>query len=496
MAQPQDMYDDMPPDPQDVADQQLQQDQQSVQRAQDPFSRSIAVGNQGFNQAANQLGQVTGNPTVGTPQVVQAQRVSSVMKQIMSDASQLPDDTDPMDKNLYVANQVAQKMWAINPQIAGKAMEQAQQIEVAKTEQAKLAATTEQEQTKTAGMKQTQAITDLTNRNAVLVDKDGNIVWSHPTTDPDFNNALAKARADNPGSSLTSEADYNKSDIKARVAEIAAQGRVAAAMARASAGGQKMTPEDRQALQLVRKVNPGLVAIGNSGSQIADILASAPDAMTIGAHVSSKLDNVFQSILGTLKASAVDPRNPGAVDDTMTANQNLMDSGLKDADKNMPGWQGNAALHTAATQMAFALAQGNVNGRITNYEVQQSIKMLNLAASGDKRQALTSLNEILANKQAVSSDYAESIGASDIPGVSQIMAFSSGKIKAAQDKINTMLHAQGAATIPNIGAKPPATQSSSKTMPSGDKLDAYAKTHFGGDATKAAAFLATQGYKP
>lgn len=495
MAQQPDLYDETP-DPQDVANAGQQADQVAVQRANDPFSRSMAVANQGFNQSANQLGTVTGNPNVGTPQVVQARRVSSVMKEIMQGASQLPDDTDPMDKNLYVANQVAKRMWDVSPQLAGKAMEQAQQIEVAKTEQAKLAAQTSQEQMKTRGMQQAQKISDITNRNAVLVDNGGNIVWSHPINDPNFDDALAKARQDNPNSSLTSESDFNKNDIRQRVAEIAAQAKVDAANARAAAAGEKMSPEDRQALQQVRKLTPGLVAIGNSGAQIADILTSAPDAMTIGAHVSSKLDNVFQSIIGSLKASAVDPRNPNAVDDAMSANQDVVDKGLAAADKSMPGWQGNAALHTAAMQMAFALAQGNVNGRITNYEVQQSIKMLNLAASGDKRQALTSLNTILAQKQATASDFVDAIGAREVKGVPEMLEYSSSKIKAAQDKINLMLQQGGAAPIGNIGDKPDGTTSSTtKPMPDQRTLEAYANKYFKGDTGKAAAFLASQGHK-
>lgn len=451
MAQPTSLYDDTP-DPQDVENSINMQNQQAVQKAPDWQARSMAVANQGITQGANQLGDATGNPNVGDPRLVQAKRISSVMQQIMGDASKLPEDTDPLDKNLYVANQVAQRMWEISPQIAGKAMEQQTQLQEAKAQQAKLAATTEQEQIKTAGMKQQQKITDLTNKNAVLVDGQGNVVWSHPVDDPSFSTALAKARQDNPNSTLTSEADYNKNDIKERVALINAQGKVDAANARAAAAGQKMTPEDRAALTQVRKVNPGLVAIGNSGMQIADILTSAPDAMTLGAHVSSKMDNVFQSIVGSLKSAAVDPRNPNAVDDTMKANDDKFESVFKAETAGMPGWQGNAALHTAAMQMAFALAQGNVNGRITNYEVQQSIKMLNLAASGDKRQALTSLNEILAQKQATASDFVDSIGARDVAGVPEMLQYSSGKIKAAQDKINGMLAATGAAQVPNIGA--------------------------------------------
>lgn len=453
MAQQETLFDDAP-DPETVQADITQQDQQAVQRAPDWASRGMAVGNAGFNQAGNALSQVTGNPDVGDPRLVQARRVSGVMKEIIAGAQKLPEDTDPMDKNLYVANQVAQKMWDVSPQLAGKAMLQAQQIQVAKTEQARLTAQTEQEQAKTSGLKLQQKILDLTNRNAVLVDNQGNVVWSHPTDDAGFEDALAKARNDNPNATLTSEADYNKSDIKQRVALIQAQGRVDAAAARGAASGDKMTPEDRQALSQVRKINPGLVAIGNSGSQIADILTSAPDAMTIGAHVSSKLDNVFQSIVGSLKSAASDPRNPNAVDDAMNANQDLMDKGLAQADKQMPGWQGNAALHTAAMQLAFALAQGNVNGRITNYEVQQSIKMLNLAASGDKRQALTSLNTILAQKQATASDFVDAIGARNVAGVPEMLEYSSSKIKAAQDKINTMLGSQGASQIPDIG-KPP-----------------------------------------
>lgn len=498
MSTPADSVFNDTPDPQDVQNAVTAQDQQAVQKAPDWQGRSMAVANQGFNAAATGLSQATGNPNIGDPRVVQARRVASVMQNIVNDANtNLPDGTDPLDKNLYVAQQVAQKMWDVSPQLAGKAMLQAQQLQEAKSQQAKLTAQTTQEQIKTQGMQQQQKLTDLTNKNAVLVDNQGNIVWSHPTDDPNFNDALAKARQDNPTASLTSESAYNASDTKTRVALISAQGRVDAALARAAAGGDKMSTEDRQALQQVRKINPGLVAIGNSGMQIADILSSAPDAMTLGAHVSAGMDNVFQSILGSLKSAAVDPRNPGAVDDTMATNQNVVSQGLADADKNMPGWQGNAALHTAAMQMAFALAQGNVNGRITNYEVQQSIKMLNLAASGDKRQALTSLNSILAQKQATASDFVDSIGASSVAGVPEMLQYSSGKIKAAQDKINGMLGSMGAAKVPNIGAASPAVPGASgtKTMPAGPKMDAYAKTHFGGDATKAAAYLSTQGYK-
>ena len=46
----------------------------------------------------------------------------------------------------------------------------------------------------------------------------------------------------------------------------------------------------------------------------------------------------------------------------------------------------------------------------------------------------------------------------------------------------------GASNSPNPHAK-------SALMPSADKLNAYAKTHFGGDVNKAKAFLASQGYK-
>lgn len=451
MAQQDGLFDDFH-SPEEIQDAQTQQDQQAVQQARSPAQQDMAIANQGFNQAANQLGRATGNPNVGTPQVQQARRIQSVMQDIMNGANKLPDDTDPIDKNLYVAKQVAQKMWDVSPQLAGKAMLQAQALQEAKTQQAKLTATTEQEEAKTAGLKQQQKITDLTNKNAVLVDQQGSVVWSHPTDDPVFSDALAKARADNPNATLTSEADYNKSDIKQRVALIQAQSRVDAAALKAAAQGQKMTPEDRAALTQVRKVNPGLVAIGNSGMQIADILTSAPDAMTIGAHVSSRLDNLYQSFVGSLKSAAVDPRNPNAVEDASVANDSVVKNGLSQADKTMPGWQGNAALHTAAMQMAFALAQGNVNGRITNYEVQQSIKMLNLAASGDKRQALTSLNEILAQKQATASDFVDSIGARDVAGVPEMLQYSSGKIKAAQDKINNMLGSMHAAKVPNIGA--------------------------------------------
>lgn len=457
-AQQDNLFDDIqsPADVQSAVD---VQNQQAVQGAgRDWEGRSIALGNQGNTIAANGLSQLTGNPNVGDPRVVQARHVASVMQDIMNGANKLPDDTDPIDKNMYVAQQVSQRMWDVSPALAAKALMQTQQLQEAKSQQAKLAAQTTQEQVKTAGLQQQQKITDLTNKNAVLVDNQGNIVWSHPTDDPSFTDALAKARNDNPTAALTSEADYNKSDIKQRVALIQAQAKVDAASLKAAAQGEKMTPEDRQALQQVRKVNPGLVAIGNSGMQIADILASAPDAMTIGAHVSSQLDNVFQSIVGGLKSAAVDPRNPNAVDDAMSANDAVVKSGLDQADKSMPGWQGNAALHTAAMQMAFALAQGNVNGRITNYEVQQSIKMLNLAASGDKRQALTSLNEILAQKQATASDFVDSIGASNVAGVPEMLQYSSSKIKAAQDKINGMLGSMQAAKVPNIGSSPSTVQ--------------------------------------
>lgn len=44
-------------------------------------------------------------------------------------------------------------------------------------------------------------------------------------------------------------------------------------------------------------------------------------------------------------------------------------------------------------------------------------------------------------------------------------------------------------------ADKPSGKGASKPMPSGSKLDAYAKTHFGGDATKAKAFLSAQGFK-
>src|SRR6266404_3274570 len=186
MAQEQNSLFDEIPDPTDTENAVASQDQMAVQKANDWQSRSMAVGAQGINQAANSLSQATGNPNVGDPRVVQARRISSVMQDIVNGANKLPTDTDPIDKNLYVAQQVSQRMWDVSPSLAGKAMLQAQQLQEAKSQQSKLAAQTTEAQVKTAGLVQQQKITDLTNKNAVLVDNQGNIVWSHPTEDPGF----------------------------------------------------------------------------------------------------------------------------------------------------------------------------------------------------------------------------------------------------------------------------------------------------------------------
>lgn len=142
MAQAQDMYDDVQ-DPQDVAALQTQQDQQAVQGARTPIQMDLAVGNQGFNQAANQLGQATGNPSVGTPQVVQARKISDAMKAILTDVnSEVGDDADPIDKSLKIAQEVSKRMANISPQMALQGLQQTVKLQEAKNQQALLGAQT------------------------------------------------------------------------------------------------------------------------------------------------------------------------------------------------------------------------------------------------------------------------------------------------------------------------------------------------------------------
>lgn len=150
MAQQTDMYDDTP-DPQDVQNAVSAQDQSTVANARDWQSRSIAGAQQGFNTAANGLSALTGNPNIGNPQVVQARKISLAMKGILTDVNNsAPDDEDPLDKNLRVAQEVSKRMIDISPQLAMKALQQTQKIQEAKAQQANLTSETNERNVTTA----------------------------------------------------------------------------------------------------------------------------------------------------------------------------------------------------------------------------------------------------------------------------------------------------------------------------------------------------------
>lgn len=156
MAQEQDMYDDTP-DPQDVENSVGVQNQNAVAGAKDWQARSMAVANQGFNQAANGLSSLTGNPNIGDPRVVQARKISLAMKGILTDVnSSAPENEDPMDKNLRVAQEISKRMIDISPQLAMKALQQTQKIQEAKNQQANLTSETNERNVTTAE-KQRQA---------------------------------------------------------------------------------------------------------------------------------------------------------------------------------------------------------------------------------------------------------------------------------------------------------------------------------------------------
>jgi hypothetical protein len=124
-------------DPENVAAYGQNQDQQAVQNARSPMQMGMAVGNAGFNQAANQLGQATGNPNVGTPQVVQARKISSAMKSILTDVNaDLGEDADPLEKNLKIAQEVSKRMAGISPQLALQGLQQTVKLQEAKNQQA------------------------------------------------------------------------------------------------------------------------------------------------------------------------------------------------------------------------------------------------------------------------------------------------------------------------------------------------------------------------
>lgn len=272
-------------DPQDVQNAVTAQDQTAVQNAHDWQSRSMAVGAQGINVAANGLNQATGNPDVGDPRVVQARRISSAMKAILNDAqSDAPEGEDPLSKNLRVAELVSKRMMDISPAIALQATAHAAQLQQAKEQQAGLQAeTAERVQTTAEKTRQAQVNKAL---GTIVFAKQGEpdakglptglvSVGSLDPSDPDYaTKALklvndAKASGDNV-MPMSSTAFLNSKDntavIRGQYQLAAAQERSQAALQAAQAklqGGQMTGREYMMTSRIVSAADLGSAALQN-----------------------------------------------------------------------------------------------------------------------------------------------------------------------------------------------------------------------------------------
>jgi hypothetical protein len=130
-----DLFDDIPDPDQTEADVSANLQNQVI-GSKDWMSRGLAVANQGFNQAANGLSQMTGNPNIGDPRVVQARHISDAMKNIVAGVNATaPEDEDPLDKNIRVSEAISKQMMNISPAIAMQALAKSAQLQQAKQQQ-------------------------------------------------------------------------------------------------------------------------------------------------------------------------------------------------------------------------------------------------------------------------------------------------------------------------------------------------------------------------
>lgn len=272
-------------DPENVAAAGQFNDQQNVQNARTPMQMDMAVGNQGFNQAANQLGQATGNPNVGTPQVVQARRISDAMKSILTDVNaEVGDDADPLDKSLKIAQEVSKRMAGISPQLALQGLQQTVKLQEAKNQQSQLtASTTALKQSTVEAVRKSQVDKAL---GTIVFAKQGDpdahglptglvSVGSLDPSDPDYAAKAMKIITDakaNGDTVLPMSADKfvnskdNTAAIRGQYQLAAAQERTRAAMAAAQLklqGGQMTGREYMMTSRIVSAADLGSAALQN-----------------------------------------------------------------------------------------------------------------------------------------------------------------------------------------------------------------------------------------
>lgn len=234
-------------------------DDNAVAQAPNQFQQNNALMRAGGNQIGQAVGNLTGDPNVGDPRVVQARKISMAMRQIIQDSSaDAPADEDPLAKQQRLASAVASGMANISPQIALKANMQAVALQQASAQQSLLTEQTkntvsarESTDTKVAAEKQGQVY----QVHGVATGKDGLPVYKavgdpvsmyngDGSRNPDFNTQLQKNIADAKAQGLQSP-QFTTVDkfqnSKDQVAMIRAQAQASAADRKASAAQSGLT---------------------------------------------------------------------------------------------------------------------------------------------------------------------------------------------------------------------------------------------------------------
>lgn len=144
-------YQDLLQDPNAMQAQVSAQDNANVAQAPNAFRQGAALQQAGGNQFAQGISQLTGNPNIGDPRVVQQRQISDAMKSILTSVNAAsPDNENPLDKNIRLSEAISKQMMNISPAIAMKALQQSAQFQEAKNQQSLLT-------TQTAGVQQAQA---------------------------------------------------------------------------------------------------------------------------------------------------------------------------------------------------------------------------------------------------------------------------------------------------------------------------------------------------
>ena len=144
-------------DPDQMEAQVEQSNQNAVLNSRNPITMGMAVAAQGAELAGKNLAQFTGNMDVGNPQVVQSRKIAAAMQAISASVDDnLPEDATPIERSQAIAQQVARKMWSVNPAMAMQANTQAVALQQAQTQQALLTQRTRAE-TATADLDNTKS---------------------------------------------------------------------------------------------------------------------------------------------------------------------------------------------------------------------------------------------------------------------------------------------------------------------------------------------------